>query len=325
MKFSLKTYLITLCVGGAAIGVMGNLLLNEPELFVQVLYLAATIGPFALAIGTIVWLGVKERRRGLVAWGGCLIAIPLLLLAFIALVMPTGNALRLLSTKRLIEQRLPKAMDTPWVWQELGDRAQNGKLTTAEADQAVLALVDYMKANKPGGWKTPLPWQDRFFKPALQAKLISPTALLSLCDAYYGTPVAQPVSPLLDGPQNISLQVDYGTPFPHAAFGVELVWDVKQVLLNGKPLPNAATGPYDGQQIRWSGIGRFVDHWNKLLAIDLEAGDHEFVFELEGAYIDASKLSGQQAWQVPLGQWPKALQRWTTTVKLPFKVEKPKP
>lgn len=37
MKFSLKTYLITLCVGGAVIGVMGNLLLNQPELFLQVL------------------------------------------------------------------------------------------------------------------------------------------------------------------------------------------------------------------------------------------------------------------------------------------------
>lgn len=279
-----------------------------------------------LAVGTIVWMGLKKRSRPLVIWGGCLLAMPVVVLALLMFVLPSGNPLRVLSTQRLIQQRLPAAMDTPMVWMELGDRAQNGKLTAAEADEAVVALADYMKTNKPGGWKQPLSWQQRFFTAGLQAKLISNAAMLKLCDAYYGTqPVVQPIPSMLDGPQNVSLQVNYGTPFPHAAFGVELVWDVKQVLLDGKPVPNAAMGQYNGKRYQWSGMGRFVDHWNKNLSIDLEAGEHEFVFELECAYIDASKLSGQETWRVPVGQWPKARQRWSTRVKVPFTVERPKP
>ena len=51
-----------------------------------------------------------------------------------ALLMPTGNPLSVLTTQRLISKRLPTQADEPWVWQELERRLTAGDLTKEEVD-----------------------------------------------------------------------------------------------------------------------------------------------------------------------------------------------
>src|SRR6478672_3339586 len=130
MKFSLKTYLLGMCGIGAFGGIMGKLLLESPETFLSVLTLLSTVVPFLLAVGTVIYLGLRsERRPKLVAWGVFLLLMPLTVFLFHIIVLPTGQPMRLLTTRRLIERRLPDHVEEPWVWQELERRMAKGGLT----------------------------------------------------------------------------------------------------------------------------------------------------------------------------------------------------
>lgn len=310
MKFSLKTYLITLCLVGTVCGIMGKLLLEQPETFVSVLYNVATVGPFLLAIGTIVRLGLREPRRWkLVAWGGTLLVAPVVLVFGLAWLIPAGNPLRLLSTRRLIQLRLPTQIDQPWVWQELTYRVNSGSLTADEADHAVDCSIAHLKKNSPQGSSQPLVWQRDFLSAATAAKLISAEKLNELATAYYGPqPVVTPITPVIEGRRGIQMEVKYGSPFgPLAGFGVELLWDVKRVLLDEKP-------------INVSQARRFVQNWNGSLNDPIDVGDHELQFEIECEFVDVADLKNMQSYQVPLRAISKARKRWTTTVKTPLKV-----
>jgi hypothetical protein len=78
MKFSLKTFLFGMCGIGAFLGIMGKLLLERPETFMAALAIEGTVVPFVLAIGTIIFLGLRgERRWKLVAWGSFLLLLPI--------------------------------------------------------------------------------------------------------------------------------------------------------------------------------------------------------------------------------------------------------
>src|SRR5215831_12458009 len=63
IKFNLKFLLIAVCVVGAVLGLMGRLYVETPETFLQILEAFGTVGPFLLAIGTILvvgWFGVRS-------------------------------------------------------------------------------------------------------------------------------------------------------------------------------------------------------------------------------------------------------------------------
>ena len=309
MKFSLKTFLITTCVVGAVFGVMGRLLLEQPEVFQRVLMLGATVGPFLLAVGTIIWLGCQvPRRRKLVAWGCCLLLTPLVVFGAMALLWPSGNPLKILTTRRLIEQRLPGQIEAPWVWRELADRVNKGKLSREQVSDAINVLVSHMTTTQPKGWNQPLSWQKDFLLTAGQAKLVSDEVLLKLCDAFFGSqPVVDPIPPVMAGSQGMSLEVKYGNPWTNnSGLGVELLWDVKQVSLDGTP-------------INLKQSSRHSQNWSLVFTDPLTAGDHEFQFEIECAYVDESKLGGMSGSQIPLSRWPRAKKRWTTIIKVPVK------
>lgn len=61
MQFSLRTFLIGVCVTGLSIGVLGHLFRRDPESFLEAVEVLSTIVPFVLAIGTLVWLGLRRR------------------------------------------------------------------------------------------------------------------------------------------------------------------------------------------------------------------------------------------------------------------------
>jgi hypothetical protein len=313
MKFSLRTFLIVVCVVGATAGVMGNLLLNRPEDFINVVYLSATVLPFLLAVGTIIVLGWKrERRPRLVAWGALLLLWPFAMQLVMAVLLPNGDPLRLLSTGRIIAQRLPARVDEPWVWRELERRLNAGAMSAAEVDQAVGVLIDHMTTAQPGGWNQPTPWQDPFLKAAIAKKLVSDATLVKLSDAFYGVqPDVQPITPMPLGAGGFRMRLEYGNPWAaDSGVGVALLWDVTQVSVDGVP-------------VTLSQVQRNAHFWDAYCAANPAAGDHEVQIDVVCAYADYITIVGGDPAQVPVSRWPASRKKWTVRLMTPLKVVGP--
>ncbi len=261
----------------------------------------------------VLYVRVQGRRWGLVVWGGLLLVTPVLGIGalFVAqhFIGPSPSNLRGVSTKELIQQRLPKRIDEPWVWRELENRLTAGKLSQKEVDEAVQQLIAHMKTTRPQGWDRPLNWQDDFLKSANQAKKISDPVLFALCDAFYGPkPVVEPLPRIREGQQGFEIEVKYGSTWSgHSGLGVELLWEVTQVLLDGKPI-DVRQNHKHGE--RWSG------HYDGSLA----AGDYEVTVEIQCAYVDQGKLVGLNAHDLPAKRWPKTRRQWKQTASAPLKV-----
>jgi hypothetical protein len=316
MKISLRNFLITLCLLGAFIGVMGRLLIESPETFLQALTLISTVIPFLLAVGTVIWIGFRRRPKwGLFIWGCLLLLTPIVVTVTLTLLWPTRNPLLVLSTNRLIHARLPTAVQGPAVWMELERRLGNSQLSRQEVDEAVAALTKYMQSLGPKGWNQPLPWQNKFLSAAYHGNLISDDVLFNLCDAFFGTqPTTLPVmpfGPMLNHNSKFNLHLHYGNPFAwNPGLGVQLLWAVKDVRIDGKSVP-------------FKQLNSFAQDWIGEVQQPLADGDHEVVAELDCAYVDETTLGGLQPPQAPVATWPKPLKRWTTTVSMPLNVSAP--
>jgi hypothetical protein len=263
--------------------------------------------PFVVAVGTVIALGLRLKKRKVVAWGVVLMLVPPLTYGAMAVFMPRGNAVALLTTRRLIERRLPKQVDEPWVWNELVARLTAGRLSGEQVDAAITELADYMKRTQPKGWDRPLSWQRDFLSSAVSAKLVSREVHLELCDAFFGTrPQVKPIGTVIPR-AHVRLAVEYGSVWTqNSGLGVVLLWNVNQVLVDGKP-------------VKLEQENLFGTDWSAYMRANFGPGDHELQFEIECAYVDA--LSGvTNNSKLPAKQWPKAIKQWKTTVKAPMNV-----
>jgi hypothetical protein len=316
MRISLKVWLIGICVFGALVGVMVRLLLENPEMFFANMRIAVTGGPFALAVATIMGIGRRGAApsRGLVLWGGMLLLTPIIAFFAMAVLMPTGSPLSILSTQRLISQQLPKQAGEPWIWHELERRLSAGDLTKQEVDDTIAEFAGYMKRTKPAGWDQPLSWQRRFLEQAAQKQKISPGVQIELAEAFFGpAPSVKVTTPALtsDDTQFV-FHVNYGSTWSdHTGLGIGLIWDIKQVLLDGKPIK----------------LQNVQKHWGREATItgesELTAGEHTLAVELECALVDAARLNGLDLDNLPLEQWPKTRKRWVATGTVSMQVIPP--
>lgn len=312
-QISLRTLLIVLIGAGVGAGLLGRMFFHSADLFQAAVGLGSSVLPFLLAIGTIFWIGVRTRRKRLVAWGGMLLAMPLLgwglLFTLQYFAGPSPGNLGVLSTRRLIDQQLPNQIDQPWVWNELQRRLQAGSLSPQEVDDAVRQLTAHMTATRPQGWDQPLSWQSSFLTEASQADSISDRALLGLCDAFYGPkPLLQPLPRIRAGASGFDIMVHYGSTWgDHTGLALELVWEVGQPRLDGKPL--------DVRQLHKNG-----EQWWGRYEGTLPAGQHELVLDFDCAYIERAKLIGLDAGNLPTSGWPKPTKQWKQTITAPLKV-----
>ena len=253
MRFGLKTMFVALALVSVTIGVMGKLWIENPEAFFQTLMIATTVGPFLIAVGTIIWLGLRGSKPAgwiLVGWGSLLLVTPVLGIGARLLLLPSGQPIRVLSTERMMRDRLPKQIDEPWVWNELVYRANRGTLSTEQVDNALQTLIDHMKKTSPQGRNKPLSWQGEFIRLVRQKKLISDEVLLKLCEAFYGPrPMLNPISPLQPGRNRFALRVEYGNPWgEHSKLGVALIWHGKRG--HGRRHTGDSRGTADGVRSR---------------------------------------------------------------------------
>jgi len=320
-QYSLRTFLIVTSVLGVSLGLLGRLFLRDPELCVQIVVALFTVGSFLLAVGTILWIGLRGRRWGLTSWGVVLLVTPLIGIgaAFAArrFIGPGPGSLGLQSTQQLLQQRLPSQVDQPWVWNELERRLQTKTLSQKDVDDAVKILIAHMTTTRPNGWDQPLNWQCQFLSKATQAGMISPPLLLGLCDAFYGPkPILEPLPRLREGKRDLPIAVRYGSPWiSQSGLGVELLWQVERVLLDGKP--TEAPQPEAGPAMPDS---RFSEYWWGSRPVTVKAGDHQVVVEVQCAYVDQGNLIGLRGDNLPVDRWPEALKRWKQSVSAPLKV-----
>ena len=263
--------------------------------------------------GGLSFTRVAGRRWGLAIWATMLLLMPVVGGVTMAVARnfygPSPGGMGILSNQEVIEDRLPKQIEEPWVWRELEDRRAAGSLSKKEVDDAVKKLIAHMTAKRPQGWNQPLNWSDRFLTPAIQAGMVSDEVLFELCDAFHGTkPVIKPLMRLREGPGNFRIEVEYGNSWgAHSDLGVVLVWEIGQVLLDGEPI-----------QVRQ--IHKHGQNWSGNYQGKLTAGDRELTVEVQAAYIDKSKLIGLNANSLPKNRWPKARKRWKTSVTAPLTV-----
>ena len=144
-KISLRTLLISLIAIGTGAGLLGRLFLTNPQVFFVIIGALTTFVPYLFAIGTIIWVGIQSKRRGLVVWSVWLVLMPVIGAAVIFFGQrQVGNSpgdLAVQNTASLLAERLPKQVDEPWVWRELQRRITSGSLTAEQADKAIGVLV----------------------------------------------------------------------------------------------------------------------------------------------------------------------------------------
>jgi hypothetical protein len=314
-QYSLKTFLIVSCALGVFAGVMGRLLLHDPQTFLQVSNSLVFAGPFLLAIGTILWIGLRGRRRGLMIWGGTLAGMQVLGLAVLGLVTqvlgPPPYYLALQSNQQVLQTRLPGHVSEPWVWSELERRLRAGSLSQEDADDAIRKLTADITASRLKTGSAPdLAWSKGFLGAAAQAGMISEPVAIALCDAFYGTtPVLKTTFYSRQG-QRVSFGIDvkFGNPFDFNQVPWQLLWQVNRVLLDGQPI-TVRQNP------------RFSDQWSGSYDGSLKTGNHAVTVELECAYVDRNKLPATNlADSLPVNRWPAARKRWKQSVSGPLVV-----
>lgn len=311
-RISLKWLLIALAIVGTGAGLLGRTFFRDPNLFRAAMMVLSTAVPFFLAVATILRVGVRTHRRGLVAWGLTLGVIPFAGFGVLALASSfMGSApggLGVLTTSQIINKRLPSQIDEPWVWQELERRLAGGKLKTSDADAAVAALTKHMVTTKPGGWDEPLSWQRTFLRASDDANLVSTQKWIELSDAFYGKPKLEPLPRLRSGSANLDLRIEFGSTWAdHSGLPYKLVWSVKRLSIDGKPVE------FDGDS---SG-----DHsWYGRHRGNLKPGKQELTIEIEAAYIEKDKLVGIDINRLPANRWPRPAKRWKQTLTAPLEV-----
>jgi hypothetical protein len=185
-----------------------------------------------------------------------------------------------------------------------------GRLTTEDVNNAFDALTSHIRATQPTGWNQPLSWQRGFIGAAVGGKFVSDETVLRLCDAFFGPqPKVTTGGPVVVGQRGILVNVAYGNSWAsNSGFGIELLWDVKRVELDGKAL-----------QI--SQPNRFAERWDAYCDGPLTSGDHELKVEVECAYVDVNSAMGMnRSSPLPPSQALKAKKRWATTITTPVKV-----
>jgi hypothetical protein len=124
------------------------------------------------------------------------VVILFLLMMFLgAITIPIGRmtttssptAMARMSTAQLITE-LPKHMQEPWAWNELEIRHTQGKLTTAELDQAFAALTQYLKT-LPADQRGPIHYYGDFIGQCLVNGSVSGKEAGAFLTTYF-TPVA---------------------------------------------------------------------------------------------------------------------------------------
>ena len=237
--------------------------------------------------------GRSVRRPRLMLAGLGLLAIPAMLLLTaigmrsratpVIMAGPMGNSTK---TNAVLIAELPKNAMAPWHWQELEARLKSGRLTTAETQQVIDALIATVdKARLASGQSQPMHWSNEFLTSADQSGQVSGSQYQKLVSAFYGPdPKLTARDRVVEGrPLNFSIQ--WGGPWnlPKTKFVKALrearVGD-KAVTVQSRYSPQQSDPDYLSEE-------GSTAIWGKI-PLKLKPGVYDLSFVLDAAALDDS-------------------------------------
>ena len=305
-RFSLKTMLGLMLIFGVGIGMLGHAFNHYPEVFRVVVIALSSFIPFILATLTVIALGNRLKDRRVVLWGVILTLMPFFGMGVLGISQPflatSGpSGLKALSTSSILKDRLPKDIDSPWVWRELASRVGTGDITSQQADAAIEQLIGFINTNYPSGCNSTMSWQKNFLLPAYQAQLISKPKSIELCDAYFGNAFQLGFSSKYRSTSKIIRCKIRGHEI-HWADGAGIpylpVWSIESLSIDNEQI---AFNLDD----RYSRHGRHLSHQSYQSNNTLEPGDYKLSAKIQVAYVDPSLLVGLNSGFLDKSSWPK--------------------
>lgn len=308
-RFSLKTMLGLMLIFGVGIGMLGHAFNHYPEVFRVVVIALSSFIPFILATLTVIALGNRLKDRRVILWGVILTLMPFFGMGvlgisepFLATSGPSG--LKALSTSLVLKDRLPKDIDSPWVWRELASRVGTSDITSQQADAAIGQLIGFIDTNYPTGCNSPLSWQKDFLLPAYQAQLISKSTSIELCDAYFGNAFQLGFSSKYRSTSEL-IRFNIEGHQIHWANGAGIpylpVWSIESLSIDNEQIA------FNLVDDRYSHHGRHVSQQSYQLDNTLEPGDYKLNAKIQVAYVDPSLLVGINSGFLDKSSWPKPI------------------
>ncbi len=265
--------------------------------------------------------GKWERRPGLVGVGIALLGLlPLAILGLFfarSSVRVAGPYSPGRSTATVLKS-LKTTVNQPWDWSELTSRLNAGKLSQAEAAQAVEVLIADLNS-RTGGNAQPLVWSGNFVQRVDAAGDVTDEQYLRLAKSFYGLPAVSLPSRVRQGGK-IQFRVKLGGPW--SLSGTESVRALRTVkTADGREIDAVGSndrGKTPNPDYLSASQGQDIPGY---LRADLPPGDYLLTF-----VIDCGVLQAQTAPRMVEGRpgqskyWPSGRARWTEEVTMPLTV-----
>jgi tRNA A-37 threonylcarbamoyl transferase component Bud32 len=209
------------------------------------------------------------------------------------------DQLRRLSTVQVINVGLGKP-DLPWAWQELQQRARNGRLSAAETGNLTEGLVAWMRRNYPNGYRDPLHWLRPLLDELGQDKLVTEAQALRFLVTFHGNPTLEPLMRLREGEHSLQLDCTLRNIWQPQLLGMVLLDEVRSITVDGQPIPLPMSARPSWRNYRF---------FSTLELPDLATGIHTLKCEVESALVAESDVAGLPD-NAPSSDWPPTKRRW---------------
>ncbi|MDF7801825.1 protein kinase [Pontiellaceae bacterium B1224] len=154
----------------------------------------------------------------------------------------TPHALKEAPTELVIEVGL-KNMRTPWAWQELERRFEEGQLSDQQIDRFVDALVRQWESDSPNGYHFPLMSLEVLLTKFSDEERLSDEQKLDLLTALQGAPSVQQLPRVKQGDEQVDVFVQWRTMHEHRLFGLVMLSRIASILIDGKSVELLADYP----------------------------------------------------------------------------------
>jgi hypothetical protein len=268
----------------------------------------------------------KHQRRPRMMWAGAaLCALPLLAIATMALggrSLARRPAQASRSNAALISA-LKNTANQPWDWQEIEQRHAAGRLSNAEAGEALDHLIASL-ATLPTPGQQPLSWARPVVEQFDGAGAITDEQFLRLAQAFYGNRPTVRLGPAVREKSTPRFSVEFAGPWDLP--GVQNVKALRQVKTpDGRTVELAPEYDFGapGEDLRdpdqFSAQGS--NALGGRLKLDLPPGEHTLTFVVDAGVLREG--TAPQILQNRPGQaahWPRPRARWTMEVPVKLTV-----
>lgn len=360
VQFSLRSFLIATCAVGLAAGLFGRLFFQNPRAFAITLSVLSTVGPFVLAVATILWLALRRKRTAPTLLCGCCRqklsldsdeppascpACSASLAGPGALVLLPGQRRRwglaawaiLLLLTPAVGLIAARALQRSTVASPMNLQSQTTRqLINVQLPQQIDApwVWDELELRLAAGTLTQLEVDDAVNTLVTHMTTTAPNGwdqplswqgkfIKAALDAgMISEPVLFDLCDAFFGPQPMI------RPLPRvregtSGFGVEIQYGSvwsNQSEIGQELLWQVDRVLLDGKPLEVRQVYKNAEGGSVYHDGSLPVGEYELAVEVECAYVDKAKLIGLDARELTKDRWPKARKRWKQTVSAPLKV-----